>query len=136
METHNDSLCEKQRVRTSPVLSFYDRLAGLEKKLGLKYICESDKPLAHECCLVICEVMHYPRGDVLIEGESIPREQVCEIFEGLTYEHLQHVCDRYKRVSYEIKRKRQYLRTALYNAAFELEAACVNDVRVDITGMG
>lgn len=128
MDELNSFVSEKDNGKSSPVLSFYERLADLKKRVGFEYICFSDKPLAHECCLVICEVLHRPCGEILIGGEYKDASLVAEVFSGLTYEHLQHVCDSFNSINYEVKRKKQYLRSALYNSVFELEAAAVNDV--------
>jgi hypothetical protein len=113
-----------------PVTSFYERLADIKERVDFEYICEGDKPLAHECCLIICETLTQSRAEVVrISGEDIDGDMVREIFASLTRDHLEHVIENYKSVKTEIKRKKQYLRSALYNAFFELEAAVVNGVK-------
>ncbi len=122
---------KKENKDVCPVMSFYACLENVKKSIGFDYICNADKPLAHECCLAICEVLCRRCGVIRIDGEEMPADMVAEIFEHLTYEHLQYVCDRYKLITSEIRRKKQYLRAALYNAYFELEAAVINDVARD-----
>lgn len=128
MENQNSFISDNQKNDISPVLSFYERLDAIKDSVGFEYICERDKPLAHECCLIICEVMHRPYGSVLIGGESVPLALIGEVYTSLTSEHIQHVCDKYNSIRYEIKRKKQYLRSALYNSVFELESSMINDV--------
>ena len=132
MNNSISSALKKQNQKNGPVLSFYERLADVRESVGFDYICEADKPLAHECCLIICEVLMRPRGEIMIDGELCDAGSVAAVFASLNYEHIQHVCDRFNLISHEVKRKKQYLRTALYNAFFELEASAINDAAVGL----
>ena len=93
-----------------------------------------DKKFARDLCVVIAEVYwlaERSEGAVRIEGEPIPYRLVRDIYRFLRGEHLEHVMARYRTVRYEIRNVKAYLRTALYNAVFELEGAEENGYRIE-----
>ena len=91
-----------------------------------------DKRFARELCVVIAEVYWLAErleGTVRIGGEPLPYGLVRDVYRFLRGEHLEHVMARYRTVRYEIRNVKAYLRTALYNAVFELEGSEENEYR-------
>lgn len=110
--------------------------AELDKvKAQVEYQCleQSDPaftdPLYHELCLIIAEVnLLSDSKAITVAGASLPASIVQEVYSALRCEHLQRVAYNFKRVSWEVARKKAYLRTALYNAVFELESGYANQL--------
>ena len=69
-----------------------------------------------------------PEAEVQIGGQKLPAGMVCEIYECLTNEHIRNVIKNYEAAEYEIKFKKTYLRTAIYNEVFEFESRNVNEM--------
>ena len=89
--------------------------------------------LLRELCYIIAEVYIIdPDSKVKISDEILDAYLVQEIFRELTLEHLRLVNDNFKDQIELIKNKRAYLRTALYNSVFEIEAHYTNLVNHDI----
>lgn len=81
-----------------------------------------------EICLIIAEVNILPaNANIRIAKEEMPVSLVQEVYGSLKNEHITSVVDKYKKITYPIFNKKAYLRTALYNAAFELDADAVNE---------
>lgn len=86
-----------------------------------------------ELCYIIAEVYIIdPDSKIKISDEILDAYLVQEIFRELTFEHLRLVNDNFKDQIELIKNKRAYLRTALYNSVFEIEAHYTNLVNHDM----
>lgn len=104
-------------------LSFKDEIKAVAERLELYAVREIDKALAYELCAIIAEVnIMRPCFSVKIGGEALEAGLVKEIFSCLTNEHIENVIAAFDSCKYEIRNKKAYLRTALYNSVFELEA--------------
>ena len=93
-----------------------------------------DRKFARDLCVIIAEVYllaETAEGNIRIEGAPIPYGLVRDIYRFLRGEHLEHVMARYRTVQYEVRNVKAYLRTALYNAVFELELAGENEFHRD-----
>ena len=86
-----------------------------------------------ELCYIIAEVYIIdPDSKIKISDEILDAYLVQEIFRELTLEHLRLVKDNFEDQIELIKNKRAYLRTALYNSVFEIEAHYTNLVNHDM----
>jgi len=99
----------------------------------VEYHCFADlrfgrvDPFYKELCLIIAEVLLLDRGSVVkINGVPIGAHLVQEVFSHIHNDHVRFVYDNFRSVSHHVFNKKAYLRTALYNAVFELEAHYAN----------
>lgn len=85
-------------------------------------------PLYKELCLIIAEVFLLNSESIIkINGSFVNAQLLKEVYSNLQSEHLKLVFENFHSVSGHVYNKKAYLRTALYNAFFELESTCVND---------
>lgn len=120
----------RQEQKSTP---FYDLLQQIEDRIELQCFEKRDRRQAEEIALIITEVMKLPgNATVRIAGNDLPAEMVALIFGRLTHDHVVEVMRRYRAATYEIKHVKTYLRTALYNSVFELEARTDNEIRQDM----
>ena len=134
METSNVITSSSSR----PVLSFgaaYSAMAEQVDLLGM---------LAVETSLTRCGQMRelvriaadvYTRryeSQVVVDGDVVTYGYLQEIFKNLTYEHILYVLDRLDHYSQEIRFKKAFIRTTLYNSVFELFNGVNNEVVVDM----
>ena len=115
----------------------------VKRSSSLSEVCESvkcqieadcfykaDEPLVNEIALIIAEVYCLPDNlQIRIAGNDLPVCLVSDVYRRLTGEHVETVIDNFRRADYEIKYKKTYLRTALYNSVFEAAAKAENTVR-------
>ncbi len=104
----------------------------LEKtELQIELVCfpERDKPFAKELALIIADVALLPQTvNIRIDGVQRPATYVQEIYSRLTHEHIALVIEKFKKVDFEIKFKKTYLRTLLFNSVFEFESTWENEL--------
>ena len=129
---HNSSLEDRpsRPLRTSFREAF--RRAASQVEL---YTCTDifERDHLRELCYIIAEVYIIdPDSKVKVSDEILDAYLVQEIFRELTLEHLRLVSDNFKDQTELVKNKRAYLRTALYNSVFEIEAHYTNLVNHDI----
>lgn len=85
-----------------------------------------------DIAMIIAEVYRLPASAaVRIDGNDLPAEMVAEVFGMITDEHVDYVLENIKTIRYQITHMKTYLRTALYNSVFEMEARTENEVRTD-----
>lgn len=91
----------------------------------------SFRPAVVELASIITEVEMLD-GYCLIGicGEQLPAGLVADVLRELTPDHIMRVLEDY-RTRPEIKRKRQYLRSMLYNSVMELEGDTLREVYLD-----
>lgn len=112
---------------------FYDLLADVEEQIEIECFERCDRRQAKEIALIIAEVMKLPDdAAVRIAGNDLPAEMVALIFDRIEHDHVTEVMRHYQEATYEIKHTKTYLRTALYNSVFEMEARIDNEVRKDM----
>jgi hypothetical protein len=99
----------------------------------VEYHCFADlrfnriDPFYKELCLVIAEVLVLdPASFVKINGSNMYTHLVQEVFSQLHNDHLRLVFKNFHNVPNHVYNKKAYLRTALYNAVFELESNYLN----------
>lgn len=109
-----------------------DHLARIEAQIEICCFDEEYEAQAEEICLIIAEVfMLPPTAEIQIAGQKLSVALVCGVYEMLRHEDIIAVMDNVERATYEIKHKKTYLRTALYNAVFEHETRELNDLRTE-----
>jgi KaiC/GvpD/RAD55 family RecA-like ATPase len=87
-------------------------------------------PLYKELCLIIAEAFLLKSDSTVnINGSPVQAQLLKEVYNNLNNEHLRLVFDNFNSVAVRVYNKKAYLRTALYNAVFELESTSVNDFR-------
>lgn len=123
------SVCPSLRRVTDDIKVQIDyECFGRTLKSGAIYIDQQ----VDEICLIIAEVMVLPaENKIKINSEVVWVGVVQEIYGKLTYEHVQLVLEKFKEVTDEIRNKKAYLRTALYNSVFEYDSHYVNQVSHD-----
>ena len=116
------------RVGSFPVV-----LERVKRQTEFSLVDAEDKEQFEEICLIIAEVFCLPDSfTVSIGKEKIPIILVREIYNRLTKEHVETVIHNFEKVTYEIRHKKTYFRTALYNVVFEMESHFVNQVQKDL----
>lgn len=114
---------------SSRVLSFDETVGEVTRQLEVECL-ESrgySKPQLLEICMIIAEIyMRNPNGSVRIGKELIDNSIVQQVYRKLTAEHVDMVMDNLSRITTVIHNKKQYIRTALYQSVFELEAHYAN----------
>ena len=84
---------------------------------------------AREIALIITEIYRLPpMWEVQIDGQKMPASLVADVYRELTWEHVTAVIAGFKNAEYEIKYRKSYLRTALYNEVFENYSRTVNQL--------
>ena len=107
------------------------RRAAQQVELNCSDIGEKDA--LRELCYIIAEVYIIdPDSKVKISDEILDAYLVQEIFGELTLEHLRLVHSNFHDQTDLVKNKRAYLRTALYNSVFEINAHYTNLVKHDL----
>lgn len=90
-------------------------------------------PQAEEICLIIAEMaMLPPSATVQIGGNKLTAEAVRVIYDRLGHDDIISVMDNFEAAEYNIRFKKTYLRTALYNEVFERTSRAINNIRTYI----
>lgn len=137
------ALCEKSQSQSSQVqfspakgksaLPFAALLEEIKEQIEFDCFDRADIGQAEEIALIIAEVLKLPDTvTVRIAGNDLPAGMVAEIYERIEHEHVLHVIENYGKATYEIKHTKTYLRTALYNAVFEMTSRIDNRVYTDM----
>ncbi len=127
--------CEKVNVKSSPVKSFFETLDLVKLQVGYSSLIkdyEHDRLRIEELCRIIAEVYCLdPELPITIEGEDLPVSLVQEIYSKLDESHIDLVYEKFSQIDYEIKNKKTYLRTMLYNTAFEMSHHYENEFNAE-----
>lgn len=133
-ESKKDSLRSGDRPSRP---SFREAFRRAAEQVELQCSEPIEKDHLRELCYIIAEVyMFDPDSRIKISDEIIDAYLVQEIFEELELEHLRLVWANFSAQTRLIRNKRAYLRTALYNSVFELNAHFTNLVTHDLAGDG
>lgn len=112
--------------------SFRETLQEVRKKVEIECFEKTDMSQANELCLILTEVlMLNPENEIRIGGVMLSVGMVQEVYGQIEHEHVELVIGNFNKVSYEVKNKKSYLRTALYNSVFEIESHWTNQFHVD-----
>lgn len=114
-------------VLSRPVGSLAQVLTAVKSQVEYDTFYPTEKALAGELCLIISEMFTLPPGaEVQIGQDKLTVNLVQQVYSMLTREHLALVIDNFRSCGREIKFKKAYMRTALYNSVFEYESYCEN----------
>ncbi len=83
---------------------------------------------------VICDMVCFPRENVIMNGASYPWEVVKDQFLKLNYEHICYVLERMKTTTTKINNIRAYLITALYNSLQSIDTYYQQEAMHDMYG--
>lgn len=123
---NTNSISSSGRVSS---LSFDETVGEVTRQLEVECL-ESrghSKPQILEICMIIAEIyMRNPNGSVRIGKELLDNSIVQQVYRKLTADHVDMVMDNLSRITTVIHNKKQYIRTALYQSAFELEVHYAN----------
>lgn len=127
---------EKMRGKSPSVRpSFYAILADVMDRVEYECFDTEERQMAREMCLVIAEVGSLPdAGMIRVDGVEQAVGTIKEVFSTLRHEHLVSVAEKFRALPYRVKNIKAYLRTALYNSAFELAAEEENEIAVLFAG--
>lgn len=112
--------------------TFYEVFADVKERIEFDCFPRTARDNAEDICLIVTEVLKLPPDALVrIAGNNLPAEMVQAIYHRLAHEHIELVMENFGRATYEIKHKKTYLRTALYNSVFEINAHYENAVNSD-----
>lgn len=122
-------------LKSRPVASFGAAQRAAAKLISLDALIAGDagnERLYGEICRIIADVyMHNPDRETVIDGEVTTYGYVQEIFCLLEAENVVAVVQALERYPREIRYKKAFVRTALYNTIFELETGAENEYAQD-----
>lgn len=114
--------------------SFREAIEYAEGQIEIQCFDKHEVAQAREICAIIAEVMLMrPDVPIKIAGELLDSTLVKQVFKEISAEHVRLVIRNFNGVTGLIRNKRAYLRTALYNSVFELEAHYRNLVNHDFS---
>ena len=123
MEKTNALCCENPSVRPS----FDEVLEQVKEQISIDCVPLTTLLQAEELAAIIAEVLRLrPEDKLRVDGVMHPAADVQAVYAKLENEHVLHVIETYNEIPYPIKSPKMYLRTALYNAVFELNNAGAN----------
>ena len=123
MEKTNALCCENPSVRPS----FDEVLEKVKEQISIDCVPLATLLQAEELAAIIAEVLRLrPEDKLRVDGVMHPAADVQAVYAKLENEHIMHVIETYNEIPYLIKNPKMYLRTALYNAVFELNNAGAN----------
>ncbi len=110
--------------------SFHETLEEVREQIDINSFDSMEYIKAGEIAMIITEVYVLPKdAPVRIGGIDLEAGMVADVYHEISSNHVEEVLNRYKAIPYDINHVKTYLRTALYNSAFELSARYVNDMR-------
>ena len=134
MTNNYSEVCKKNQSQSHCRVSFSESLRRVRYRIDISSFEPSDRAFANELILIIAEVGALPcDAQIQINGEKLSAETVSEVYAQLEKEHLELVIEKFREAKYEIKYRKSYFRTALYNCVFEFESYYENQVRKDGT---
>ena len=123
MEKTNALCCENPSVRPS----FDEVLEQVKEQIAIDCVPFEQILQAEELAAIIAEVFRLrPEDELRVDGVMHSAADVQAVYAKLENEHIMHVIETYNEIPYPIKSPKMYLRTALYNAVFELNNAGAN----------
>ena len=123
MEKTNALCCENPSVRPS----FDEVLEQVKEQIAIDCVPFEQILQAEELAAIIAEVLRLrPEDKQRVDGVMHPAADVQAVYKKLENEHIMHVIETYNEIPYPIRSLKMYLRTALYNAVFELNNAGAN----------
>lgn len=134
MNNNHSEVCEKSHCQSQGQYraGFAENLYSVFSQVEYTSFDPAVQPLAYELGMIIAEIYTLPENfKVRIGGAQLPAEMVSAVYQRLTKENIELVIEKFRGIDYEIKYRKSYFRTALYNSAFECESYWYNQVRKD-----
>ena len=123
MQNDKNFIVESPSVRPS----FDDTLEDVKEQIDITCFPFALLKQAQEIAEIITEVMRLrPEDKLRVDGALREAWDVQAVYAKLENEHVMHVLETYNEIPYKINSPKLYLRTALYNAVFELHNADAN----------
>lgn len=123
MKKTNALCCQSPSVRPS----FDEVLEQVKEQIAIDCVPFEQILQAEEIAAIIAEVLRLrPEDKLRVDGVLHTAADVQAVYAKLENEHVLHVIETYNEIPYPIKSPKMYLRTALYNAVFELNNAGAN----------
>lgn len=118
-------------------LNMASAIAKARCQIDVECFKPSDRAQADEIIMIIAEIYRLP-GDweVQIDGGKLPAAMVAEVYESLREEHVEAVMREFEKITHEIRFKKSYLRTALYNEAFIHTSRELNEIMTNAKARG
>ena len=117
--------------------SFRSAISRAEAQVEHRSLIEhwgKDARLVREICMIIAEVyMMDPDKPIRISGEWLDGHVVQQVFGELQSDHVGMVIEEFCRLNNEVRNKKAYLRTSLYNSVFSIDAHYTNRVNCDMS---
>ncbi len=123
------------KSQSSPVKSFSQNLLDTREQVNKQYFFENfskdEVKRVEEFCKIIADVLCLPENSMMqIAGECVYTSVVQDVFSQLDERHIEIVLENFKKIPYKVRMPKNYIRTALYNAYFEIECKIFNDENV------
>lgn len=124
----NNSQSVSQVVRPK----FYDLVNEIAHQIELPRL-NCDQRLALEICKTVAEVLILsPEREMKIGDDILPVGLVQDVYRSLTAENVELVIESFKNVRTEVRNIKAYMRTALYNSAFEIGFHYLNQFECEL----
>ena len=120
-------------------MSFREAIAVAERQVGMNEIRRTDPlwPVMYDICRVMAEVYMAPPNMMMkMNGEELAAGMIAEVYRELTSESVTELATRIGRELGTVRFIKAYLRSALYNQAFEYEASIVRLCRETLADWG
>ena len=123
--------CDREKSgRVRPTLG--EAVSRAERQIEQFAFAAHEMARVREICFIMAEVTLLPKETpVRVAGETIDAGLVGEVFAELRHEHVRMVLDNFRGVTARVRNKKAYLRAALYQSVFEVEAHYANLVSHD-----
>lgn len=123
MQNDKNFIVESPSVRPS----FDETLEDVKEQIDITCFPFELLMQAQEIAEIITEVMRLrPEDKLRVDGTLREAWDVQAVYAKLENEHVMHVLENYNEIPYKVNNPKKYLRTALYNAVFELHNADAN----------
>lgn len=117
-------------LRSCPVSSFGLAEAAFREQVSFRELIVNEPErtgIYRDVCRIAADAFcRAPGRPVIVDGEETTFGYLQEIFRQLETEHVQGAVDALERYRDEIRHKKAFIRTVLYNRFFEDEVEAVN----------
>lgn len=130
IKKNNNTLSDNQSASKSCRAdeTFRETLERIIDRIDIECFTSDERPVVRELYLIMAEVYRLPPSErVKIDGRLMPAADVAAVFDMLNCEHIRFVLEKNADRTYRVKYRKAYLRTLLYNSAFELESRTLED---------
>ena len=132
MDNNYSEVCKRSQSHSQGQVGFAENLYAVFSQIEYTSFEETVQPLVYELGMIIAEIYTLSENcEVRIGGKPLPVTMVSEVYTRLTRDNLEMVIENFRNVSYEIRHRKSYFRTALYNSVFECESYWENQIRKD-----